>query len=142
MHKQLFFRAVTLFGILSIWGCVPLDQASTSVNSSSTPKQLQLRDHIYEENIKTVRLYPIQNSYDEVIQPAVLSIHSQRNLILEFDQLFGDFQSYYVRLIHCNSNWEKSRLNDAEFLAQFNEFPNVIGNIFIKSPGFLIAMIS
>ena len=123
MQRQLLLRAVTLFGMLSIWSCVPLDQASTSVNTSTAPKRLQLDNHIYEENIKTVRLYPVQNSYDEVIQPAVLSINSQRNLILEFDQLFGDFQSYYARLIHCNANWEKSQLNDSEFLAQFNEFP-------------------
>ena len=37
--------------------------------------------------------------------------------------MFGDFQSYYARLIHCNSDWQKSRLNDSEFLVPFNEFP-------------------
>jgi hypothetical protein len=123
MRSQNSFSKVAWFYLLWILGCVPLDQASTNINTSSGPKKLLLEDHVYEENIKTVRLYPAQNSYDEVIQPAVLSIQSQRNLILEFDQLFGDFQSYYARLIHCNSDWKKSRLNDGEFLAQFNEFP-------------------
>jgi hypothetical protein len=84
---------------------------------------LVLDNQVYEENIKTVRLYPIQDVYDEVIQPAVISIQSNRNLVLEFDQLYGDFQSYYARLIHCDANWEKSRLSNNDFLAQFNDFP-------------------
>ena len=108
---------------LWIIGCVPLDQATTNLNTASFPKILQFDNHVYEENIKTVRLYPIQDSYDDVIQPAVLSIQSQRSLILEFDQLFGDFQSYYARLIHCDANWEKSRLTNSDILVQFNDFP-------------------
>ncbi|GJM29754.1 MAG: DUF5103 domain-containing protein [Cyclobacteriaceae bacterium] len=92
-------------------------------SSSSYPKKLLLDNHVYEENIKTVRLYPIQDSYDEAIQPAVLPLQSARNLVLEFDQLFGDFQSYYARLVHCNANWEKSQLSNNDILAEFNEFP-------------------
>ena len=109
--------------ILWISSCVPLDQTTTNVNNQSQPKKLQFENLVYEQNIKTVRLYPIQNSYDEVIQPAILPIQSQRNLILEFDQLFGDFESFYARLIHCDANWEKSQLRDSEVLTQFNEFP-------------------
>ena len=126
MPRYLLFRVrkILVPVLCSLWfGCVPLDQATTNLNTSSHPKRLQFDNHVYEENIKTVRLYPIQNSYDDVIQPAVLSIHSPRNFILEFDQLFGDFQSFYARLVHCDANWEKSRLNDSDILAQFNEFP-------------------
>jgi hypothetical protein len=110
--------------LLAFIGCVPLDQATTNLSAgSSGAKKLELDNRIYEENIKTVRLYPVQDSYDEVIQPASIPIQSTRNLILEFDQLYGDFQSYYARLIHCDANWEKSRLNNNDFLSEFNDFP-------------------
>ena len=127
MVRYLLFRVrkllVPVLCFLWFLGCVPLDQATTNLNTPSYPKKLQFENHVYEENVKTVRLYPIQNSYDDVIQPAVLSIQSQRNLILEFDQLFGDFQSYYARLIHCDADWGKSRLSDSDILVQFNDFP-------------------
>ena len=124
MLKYFLFRFTRWLYLLVFFGCVPLDQATTNLNTgSSGPKKLELDNRVYEENIKTVRLYPVQDSYDEVIQPAAISIHSTRNLILEFDQLYGDFQSYYARLIHCDANWEKSRLNNNDFLAQFNDFP-------------------
>ncbi len=105
------------------WGCVPLDQASTNVGPPASQKQLRYTDHEYEESIRTVRLYPASNNYDEVIQPSVISLNRNEPLILEFDQLVGDFQSYYARIIHCNADWTKSRLNDLEFLSQYNEFP-------------------
>jgi len=124
MNRYLSLSASKLLAItLWISSCVPLDQATTTLSTRSTPKTLQFENLVYEQNIKTVRLYPIQDSYDDVIQPAVVSILSQRNLILEFDQLFGDFESYYARLIHCDANWEKSQLRDSEILTQFNEFP-------------------
>ncbi len=127
MHKYLLLktRKPLVLGLCFLWiiGCVPLDQASTNLSTSSFPKKLHFDNRVYEQNIKTVRLYPIQDSYDDVIQPAVLALQSPRNLILEFDQLFGDFQSFYARLVHCNANWEKSKLSNSDILVQFNEFP-------------------
>jgi hypothetical protein len=125
MHRYSLFEVIKWSGFLLIFSCVPLDQTTTNLNSggSNLSKRLVLDNQVYEENIKTVRLYPIQDVYDEVIQPAVISIQSNRNLVLEFDQLYGDFQSYYARLIHCDANWEKSRLSNNDFLAQFNDFP-------------------
>ena len=124
MLRSFLLTVVGWLFLLAFIGCVPLDQATTNLSTgSSGAKKLELDNRIYEENIKTVRLYPVQDSYDEVIQPASISIQSTRNLILEFDQLYGDFQSYYARLIHCDANWEKSRLNNNDFLSQFNDFP-------------------
>ncbi len=124
MLRYFQFKLIRWSTLLIFAGCVPLDQATTSLSTgSSGTKKLELDNRAYEENVKTVRLYPQQDSYDEVIQPAVIPLQTNRNLILEFDQLYGDFQSYYARLIHCDANWEKSRLNNNDFLSQFNDFP-------------------
>ena len=111
-----------LFGLF-LSSCVPLDQTSNNLTTPVAQKRLRYDNFQYEENIKTVRLYPANDNYDEVIQPAIVPIQSSVPLLLEFDQLFGEYQSYYARLIHCNADWTKSTLNDIEFLSQYNEFP-------------------
>ncbi len=121
-HWPVLRKLILPAAIIAIMGCVPLDQASNNLTTPPSEKKLRLDNIQYEENIKTVRLFPLTTSYDEVIQPAVIPLGSA-GLILEFDQLFGDYQTYYARIIHCNHDWTKSRLNDIEFLAQYNEFP-------------------
>jgi hypothetical protein len=84
-------------------------------------KNLQFENAVYEENIRTVILAPPGNLARNVQLPPVVSIH-QQNLILAFDDIQESRNNYYVRFIHCNSTWQKSNLNDLDFLAVFNEF--------------------
>lgn len=85
-------------------------------------KQLQFYDKSYEEEIRTVMLYPSFAGSRNNLRPAVAPIQNQ-NLILEFDDLQGERSNYYVKLIHCNHDWSKSLLMDLDFLADYNEFP-------------------
>lgn len=85
-------------------------------------KKLQFQDAVYEENIKTVLLYPVAAGFRDNLQPAVVPLDGQ-NLLLEFDDIQESKYNYYVRLIHCNAEWTKSSLMDLDFLATYNEFP-------------------
>ncbi len=85
-------------------------------------KQLQFYDKSYEEEIRTVMLYPGFAGSRNNLRSAVAPIQNQ-NLILEFDDLQGERSNYYVKLIHCNHDWSKSLLMDLDFLADYNEFP-------------------
>jgi len=123
LSERLKRLSIWFLGSLFTIGCVPLDQTSNNLTTPVAQKRLRYDNIQYEENIKTVRLFPANDNYDDVIQPAVIPLQSTVPLILEFDQLFGEYQSYYARLIHCNADWTKSRLNDIEYLAQYNEFP-------------------
>lgn len=85
-----------------------------------------LEDHIYNENIATVLLYPSINEAENpkrLISPPVIPISSALPLVLEFDDMTANFASYRAKIIHCNADWTKSNLNDIEFTYEYNEYP-------------------
>ncbi|HEY5916349.1 MAG TPA: DUF5103 domain-containing protein [Chryseolinea sp.] len=109
----------TLFTTLWITlaaSCVPISQSST--NSNSNPKVLRLTDFAYEPEIKTIQLSP----EGFPLLPAVTRL-GVWNLILRFDDLRSDRDTYYARVIHCNYDWTKSDLQDLDYLSVYNEFP-------------------
>jgi hypothetical protein len=107
-----------IIGIL--YGCTPLGQSS--VNSGTNPKTLKFIDIAYEAPIRTVLLHPNTGRTESLLEPAATSL-GQWNLLLEFDDLATQRDSYYARLIHCNYDWTKSALMDLDFMTEYNEFP-------------------
>ncbi|MBL0743817.1 type IX secretion system plug protein domain-containing protein [Chryseolinea lacunae] len=101
---------------LGLASCTPI--AQSSVNSDSNPKVLRMMDFAYEPQIKTIILTP-DGAPD---QPAATAL-GQWNLMLQFDDLRAERDTYYARLIHCNHDWTKSDLQDLDFMTQYNEFP-------------------
>jgi hypothetical protein len=112
MYKTLL---ITLITSLMLPGCTPVTQSSTS--AASNPKQLRLEDAAYENEIKLVRLFP-QGS---PLAPAVTKL-GQWNLVLEFDDLTSERDSYSAQIIHCNYDWTISSLQHLDYLPSFNEF--------------------
>jgi hypothetical protein len=85
-------------------------------------KKLEFLDKSYEDEIRTVMLYPGVGGSGNNLRPAVAPIENQ-NLLLEFDDLQAERSNYYIKLIHCNQDWTKSSLMDLDFLTDYNEFP-------------------
>jgi hypothetical protein len=106
----------SIFVLMCATACVPLTQSST--NSEGNPKALQLIDQVYEPQIRTVQLNPVGSP----TLPAVTSL-GQWNLMLSFDDLRSDRDTYLARLVHCNFDWSKSSLQDLDFMVDYNEFP-------------------
>jgi hypothetical protein len=88
---------------------------------SVAQKQLQFIDRPYEATIKTIQVYPDKGNPNDMLNPAVTSIHEQ-NLLLEFDELKTSRSIFYAKLIHCNYDWSKSTLSDLDFMHDYNEF--------------------
>lgn len=109
--------------LLAFAGCVPLTQTSgtDSGTVSGETKVLSLADVTYEPQIKTVRLHTEGSEAVSQLLPAVTKLGTW-NLMLEFDDLQEQRNSYYARIVHCNQDWTKSSLSDLDFLSQFNEF--------------------
>ena len=104
---------------MAVSSCVPITQ---TYDSGSGSKTLQLGDRTYEAQIKTVRLFAANGDpLQELASPVVPM--GQWNLLLEFDDLTNNRDSYYARVIHCNADWSKSTLSDLDFLLEYNEFP-------------------
>ncbi len=85
-------------------------------------KKLVYENETYESTIKTVQLYPNGNSVQSVLDPPVIQMNSRRPLVLEFDDLREDADYFFVKLIHCNANWEQSKLKPTMYLKSFNRY--------------------
>jgi hypothetical protein len=92
------------------------------VNSGSNPKVLNFIDYAYEANVRTVVLHPAINDPRTLLQPAVTRL-GEWNLVLEFDELVPNRDTYYAKILHCNYDWTKSDLMDLDFMTEYNEFP-------------------
>src|SRR5688500_9531086 len=100
---------------LLIISCTPIVTSSTS--GSGPTKVLKLTDYAYEDDIRTVRLFPA----GQPLNPAVVPLGSS-GLMLEFDQLKPERSNFVARIVHCNYDWTQSGLQDLDFLQTYNEF--------------------
>jgi len=112
-------KTYALILICLLCGCTPLTQSTQ--NSASNPKTLRLMDLAYEPQIRTVVIRPGFNDPQTYLEPAVTQL-GEWNLLLEFDDLHNQRDTYYARIIHCNYDWTRSTLMDLDFLYEFNEF--------------------
>ena len=53
----------------------------------------------------------------------VIRLFENDRIIMHFDLLDNDFAYLYAKIDHCNADWEKSGLNDIEYLDEYNEIP-------------------
>lgn len=121
-----YFENMRITSIISIiflfLKCTPIAYNSGNYSESNEAKLLQHTDRTYEPQIKTVRLFNYSPDPQSEISPAVTRMGNW-SLLLEFDDLHTDRDSYYARIIHCNRDWTPSRLADLDFLSEYNEFP-------------------
>ena len=77
----------------------------------------QTPDSIYNDNIKTVRLYPTGNQ----LTLPILNLNSSQQVELHFDDLDGDTKYYYYTLQLCNSDWQVEDLSSFDYLKGFSQ---------------------
>ena len=92
------------------------------INMTAHADDIQTIDKIYDENIKTVRLFPLLNNPERELLSSAAPLNGQFTLLLQFDHLYGDYENYFVKFIHCNADWSISRLFPLDYLDDFNEF--------------------
>ncbi|MFZ6010967.1 MAG: DUF5103 domain-containing protein, partial [Bacteroidota bacterium] len=109
-----------LLFIFLAWSCTPLTQSSTY--SASDGKTLRYQDWAYEPQIRTYSIHPAFEDPQATLLPGVTRL-GDWNLVLEFDDLRAQRDTYYARIVHCNFDWTKSDLLDLDFMSSFNEFP-------------------
>lgn len=115
--------------VLSCWSyffisCAPVPTGSGDGTTGSGPlPSLQTDNQQYTPNIHSIQLYPDDGVANSQLLPAVTAIGGQNRLVLHFDDLQQDRKDYNVRILHCDYNWEISRLSTLEYLNDYNEFP-------------------
>ncbi len=111
MIRQPFLIPLTIFFIF-------LHFISSGKGSNKT---LRLEDWIYENNIRTVQLYPNGGNNTDIFQSPIVSIAQAFPLMLEFDEMGSEYNYYYAKIIRCESNWTQSDMMDIRFMSEINE---------------------
>jgi hypothetical protein len=80
-------------------------------------------DAIYNEDVRTVLLYPASISVsNSPLPPPIVAIGDMFPLLLEFDKFGSEVERFAVKIINCNHDWTVSQLNPVEYLNDYNEF--------------------
>lgn len=75
-------------------------------------------NQILDDDIRAVQLY--LNSAP-LTMPVVDLKAGLNTLMLEFDHAEGELKDYIYTIEHCNSDWQRSELNDNEYIDGFTE---------------------
>lgn len=73
--------------------------------------------HIFNSNVKSVKIAPISNMYF----PPIYVLGSDDVLNVKFDYLDLDAQYLRYSVTHCDANWQPSQLVESEYVDGFNE---------------------
>ncbi len=105
-----------LFFILVIVMCFLANLFSQEEYVPNDDDLIRNYDHVYIDGIKTVqfRLYGSLTSYP------ILNLDGSAILELTFDDLSEEVYDYTYEVVHCNSDWTKSELNEMDYLKGFN----------------------
>ncbi len=85
---------------------------------SQTDENPRNENRILDDNIQTVQLY-LKGA--PLTLPIVELKAGSNALMLEFDYLGEDLKDYIYTIVHCNSDWQPSELNDNEYIDGFTE---------------------
>ncbi len=75
------------------------------------------QDAIYKDNIKTVLLY----KQGDELSPPIIQLNTDDKLFLSFDDMDNDLKQYRYTFIHCDAYWNKSDIQQMEYIDGFSE---------------------
>ncbi|MEE4115725.1 MAG: DUF5103 domain-containing protein [Marinilabiliaceae bacterium] len=77
----------------------------------------EMADRVYSGNIKTVKLHrPEWN-----LSYPVIKLNSDEKLVLHFDLLGNNIETYYYSFIHCDRDWNVSDIFSPDYIKGFEE---------------------
>jgi hypothetical protein len=103
-------RPYLLFSLLLLLAC-PL-------SAQLFPDNPRNEDRVYDDYLRTVKLHL---AGAPLTLPAVDLRAAGGTLVLSFDRLGADIFDYEYKLIHCNSDWQPSELENHEYINGFTE---------------------
>ncbi len=83
----------------------------------------QIKTDVHKEHIKTPIIKLTGDNKEQLHENQIIPFENVINATLEFDDLNLSNTNYFLRIIHCNSNWKASNLNEIEYLVDFNDLP-------------------
>ena len=83
------------------------------------PDSIIYSNHTFNEKIKTVQLY--KEGWN--LSYPVIKLNSSDKLILHFDLLSDQAETYYYTFVHCDKDWKKSDIFPTDYIDGYAENP-------------------
>jgi len=77
--------------------------------------EAQIPDHIYKPNIHAVKLY----NFGDIYSYPVMTVNSNDQLELHFDDLDADVKNYYYSYQLCNADWTPANIQSYDYIRGF-----------------------
>ena len=122
-QTPLFMQLLRKTGIFPVISILALTCLSfhNQPNPGKSLSNLVYNDHIYNDNVKTVKLYNQNSNPGAVMDAPYTSLQQNSPFMLEFDVLNEDAYYYQAKVIQCNWDWTPSQLNAIEYMDTYNE---------------------
>jgi hypothetical protein len=75
----------------------------------------QIPDHIYKSNIHIVKLH----KYGDIYSYPVLTLNTNDQLELHFDDMDADYKNYYYGFQLCNADWKPANIQTFDYIRGF-----------------------
>jgi len=82
---------------------------------SVTVANAQLPDHIYKPNIRSVKLH----KYGDIYGYPVITLNTNEQLELHFDDMDADVKYYYYSFQLCNADWTPANIQAFDYIRGF-----------------------
>jgi len=93
--------------------------SSVRIFGNSDTDSISYTSHIFDPRIKTVQLY--REGWN--LSYPIIKLKSDENLVLDFDLLDDQPETYYYTFIHCDKDWNKSDIFPNDYLGGNSENP-------------------
>jgi hypothetical protein len=93
--------------------------SSFSQVSASEPDSLNYTSHVFDPRIKTVQLY--KDGWN--LSYPIMKLNSNEKLVLNFDLMGDQPESYYYTFMHCDKDWKKSDVSQNDYMTGYTENP-------------------
>ncbi|MBS1502664.1 MAG: DUF5103 domain-containing protein [Bacteroidetes bacterium] len=90
---------------------------TASITLQSFAQSTPYEDEVLNPAIKTVELYNVKKEQSFPL----ISLGTQEQLLLAFDDLRGGSRNYYYTIQHCDENWNPTNIPTTEYLDNFTE---------------------
>jgi len=93
--------------------------SSVAQLSASDHDSINYTNHVFDQRIKTVQLYKVGWN----LSYPIMKLNSNEKLVLNFDLLGDQPETYYYTFIHCDKDWKKSDIFPNDYLTGYTENP-------------------
>lgn len=93
--------------------------SSVTIVGASNTDSTFYTNHIFDQRIKTVQLY--KDGWN--LSYPIIKLNSNEKLVLNFDLLGDQPETYYYSFIHCDKDWNKSDIFPNDYMTGYTENP-------------------